>query len=112
MQRDVRFFDPEDAPAAPPGWSGNIVQGRSCDLTSPEGSYLQNILAALLRTTTTTGGDAELLTGVSGEVLGAPRPSSVRLGQATFTAWFKKPTAADARSPETRSSQCCRPRRA
>ena len=29
MQRDVRFFDPEDAPAAPPGWSGNIVQGRS-----------------------------------------------------------------------------------
>jgi putative restriction endonuclease len=85
MLRDVRFFDPADALAAPPGWSGNIVQGRSYDLASLEGSYLQDILAALLRTDT-TGGDAELPTAVSGEVFGAPRLSPVRLGQAAFKA--------------------------
>ena len=64
MLRDVRFFAPEQAPAAPPGWSGNIVQGHSFDLASPEGSYLLEVLAALHR----TAGDDELnRPGVSGD---------------------------------------------
>jgi putative restriction endonuclease len=86
MLRDVRFFHPEDAPAAPPGWSGNVVQGRSYHLASAEGSYLEEILAALFRTHVGTDDDAALPSMVSGEVFGSPRLSPVRLGQAAFKA--------------------------
>ncbi|MGH3882718.1 MAG: hypothetical protein ACRDRC_04840 [Pseudonocardiaceae bacterium] len=44
MLRDVRFFDPDEAPNAPPGWSSNIVQGRSYDLDGA-GEYLGLLLA-------------------------------------------------------------------
>jgi putative restriction endonuclease len=89
MLRDVRYFDPDTAPPAPPGWSGNIVQGRSYDLTSDEGSYLEQVLATLLLTHTGTldqasGGQAPAT--VPGEVFGAPRLAPVRVGQAAFKA--------------------------
>lgn len=81
MLRDVRFFDPDDAPAAPPGWASNIVQGRSYDLTTPEGSYLEQVLEALLTQ------HLSLVPGaVPGEVFGPPRLASVRVGQAAFKA--------------------------
>lgn len=85
MLRDVRYFDPDAAPAAPPGWSGNIVQGRSYDLASPEGSYVEEVLAALLRTEVAPPVQA-LPGAVAGEVFGVPRLAPVRLGQAAFKA--------------------------
>lgn len=93
MLRDVRFFDPAEAPDAPPGWSGNIVQGRSYDLASPEGSYLEHVLKALLRrdlnlvaSDETDQGDNDSPGAVSGEVFGQPRLAPVRVGQAAFKA--------------------------
>jgi putative restriction endonuclease len=35
MLRDVQFFDPDKAPEAPPGWSGNIVQGIATTFPRP-----------------------------------------------------------------------------
>jgi putative restriction endonuclease len=87
MLRDVRFFDPDTAPPAPPGWSGNIVQGRSYDLTTDEGSYLEQVLAALLLTHAGTPAGAELAPAtVPGDVFGAPHLAPVRVGQAAFKA--------------------------
>lgn len=86
MLRDVRFFDPSDAPPAPPDWSGNIVQGRSYDLASDEGSYVEGVLAALLQTHSDRADHVEFPGAVAGNVFGEPSLSSVRLGQAAFKA--------------------------
>jgi putative restriction endonuclease len=93
MLRDVQFFDPDEAPEAPPGWSGNIVQGRSYDLSSPEGSYLEQVLDALLKrrlglvvANGADQGDSDSIGAVSGEVFGQPRLARVRVGQAAFKA--------------------------
>lgn len=93
MLRDVRFFGPDEAPEAPPGWSGNIVQGRSYDLASPEGSYLEQVLDALLRQhlslvsdNVADQDDRNSSSAVSGEVFGPPRLARVRVGQAAFKA--------------------------
>lgn len=71
MLRDVRFFDLDEAPDAPPGWSSNIIRGRSYDLASPEGSYVEQVLDTLL---------SRHLSRVPGEVFGQPRLSPVRVG--------------------------------
>jgi len=85
MLRDVRFFDPEEAMAAPPGWSGNIVQGRSYDLASAEGSYIEDVLQRLLWRR--LGAEAEIENPtVVGEVFGPPRLAPTRMGQAAFKA--------------------------
>ncbi len=93
MLRDVRFFDPDEAPDAPPGWSSNIVQGRSYDLASPEGSYLEHVLRILLRQhlylnvddgTDQRGNDSPNV--VLGDVFGQPRLTRVRVGQTAFKA--------------------------
>ncbi|MGH3963172.1 MAG: HNH endonuclease [Pseudonocardiaceae bacterium] len=93
MLRDVRFFDPDEAPNAPPGWSSNIVQGRSYDLASPEGSYLEHVLGALLSRHLNLAieneadqGDNDSPGTVLGEVFGQPRLTRVRVGQAAFKA--------------------------
>ena len=82
MLRDVRFFEPEDAMAAPPGWASNIVQGRSYESESSEGSYLEDVLIALLASQ--TGDDQPLR--VAGDVFGDPRLAPVRVGQRAFKA--------------------------
>lgn len=93
MLRDVQFFDPDEAPDAPPGWSSNIVQGRSYDLASPEGSYLEQVLHALVRrhlslvpSDVPGQGDSDSAGAVLGEVFGRPRLTPVRVGQAAFKA--------------------------
>ena len=83
MLRDVRFFDEAEAMDAPPGWAGNIVQGRGYDLESAEGSYLEEVFAALLRR---DGANTDFAGAVTGEVFGAPRLAPVRVGQAAFKA--------------------------
>lgn len=83
MLRDVRFFVPDEAVEPPTGWSGNIVQGRSYDLASAEGSYLEEVLAMLL-TRQANADDGPTL--VPGEVFGTPRLMPVRVGQAAFKA--------------------------
>jgi putative restriction endonuclease len=83
MLRDVAFFSPDEAMDAPPDWAGNIVQGRSYDLSSPEGSYLEEVLAALLRRRTPVAGEPSM---VLGDVFGTPRFAPVRVGQAAFKA--------------------------
>jgi putative restriction endonuclease len=93
MLRDVRPFDPAEAPEAPPGWSGNIVQGRSYDLSSPEGSYLEQVLDALLRRYLdliaahgADQGDRDSPGAVSGGIFGQSRLARVRVGQVAFKA--------------------------
>ncbi len=83
MLRDVRFFGPDEAVDAPPGWSGNIVQGRSYDLASAEGSYLEEVLEALLRIHAAVD---ERAASVPGGVFGTPRLAPVRVGQTAFKA--------------------------
>jgi putative restriction endonuclease len=84
MLRDVRFFDPQEAPGPPPGWAANIVQGRSFELASPEGSHLEEVLAALLRGH--IDGTSDEPGSVAGDVFGTPRLAPVRVGQAAFKA--------------------------
>lgn len=86
MLGDVRFSEPEEAPEAPPGWSGNIVQGRSYDLSSPEGSYLEQVLDALLkrhlRLVAAHGadqGNSDSPGAISGEIFGQSRLAGVRV---------------------------------
>lgn len=83
MLRDVHFFEPHEAMGPPPGWSGNIVQGRGYELDSGEGSYLEQVLAALLRR---AGMDLESAGRVPGGIFGAPRLTAVRVGQRAFKA--------------------------
>ncbi len=81
MLRDVRFFDPDEAPDAPPGWSSNIVRGRSYDLASSEGGYVEQVLDTLLSRHLSRVPGA-----VRGEVFGQPGLSPVRVGQVAFKA--------------------------
>lgn len=83
MLRDVRFFGTHESMPAPPGWAGNIVQGRGYDLDSAEGNYLEQVLAALSRR---EGADTDIVGAVPGEVFGAPRLTPVRVGQGAFKA--------------------------
>lgn len=83
MLRDVRFFTPDEAQDAPPGWSGNIVQGRSYDLSAGEGSYVEAVLSRLLRSRDAVAGEAG---SVPGDVFGTPRLAPVRVGQKAFKA--------------------------
>ncbi len=81
MLRDITFFDDATAPAAPPDWKPNIVQGKGYDLAQPNGSYLDEVLSGILRDARGDG------TGVvPGEVFGDPRLTPVRVGQAAFKA--------------------------
>ncbi len=86
MLNDVSFFDPHEAPAAPPGWAGNIVQGRSYELDSTEGSYLEQVLTSLLLRQNSPGQSNDRPTSVAGPVFGEPRLSPVRVGQGAFKA--------------------------
>lgn len=83
MLRDVGFFDPDDAMEAPSGWASNIVQGRGYDFASPQGSYLEEVLAALLARRAV---ESEIAGVVPGAVFGPPRLAPVRVGQAAFKA--------------------------
>lgn len=84
MLRDVVFARFEDAPAAPPDWSGNIVQGRGYELDTPEGSYVEQALERLLAADPAFG--QIVPSAVPGDVFGAPRLRPVRVGQAAFKA--------------------------
>jgi putative restriction endonuclease len=83
MLRDVRFFPPGQAPAAPSDWSPNLVQGRGYDLTGEGGSYVEAVLAALLSDHLDGAGPPGV---VGGDVFGAPQLSKVRVGQFAFKA--------------------------
>jgi putative restriction endonuclease len=84
MLRAVRFFDPGDAPDAPPGWAGNIVQGRTYDLSTTGGSYVEDVLRRLLQQHPVAQTDGPSV--VAGEVFGTPRLTPARVGQAAFKA--------------------------
>ena len=92
MLRDVRFFAPEKAPPAPDTWSANIVQGRTYEFDTPEGSYLESVLVALSSRpshslSASTRADlswAEV--AVPGPVFEGTRQVPVRVGQRAFKA--------------------------
>jgi putative restriction endonuclease len=88
MLWDVRFFDPGKEWGPPPGWSGNIVQGRGYDLASPEGSYPKQVLDALGLVAADGSGEggSDSPGAVPGPVFGQPRRTPVRVGQAAFKA--------------------------
>jgi len=88
MLRDVAFFPSDQAPDAPPDWAPNIVQGRTYDLAETSGSYLEQVMAALLaRRLADLGTDIVGEPGfVGGEVFGSPRLAPVRVGQRAFKA--------------------------
>lgn len=89
MLDGVRYFRPEEAPPAPPGWSSNIVQGRGYD--GDEGAeYLADVLAALVaadgRTSTIGAADLAWPQRVPGPVFVDGRVATVRVGQRAFRA--------------------------
>jgi putative restriction endonuclease len=89
MLRDVRYFTPDQSMPAPPGWSANIVQGKSYELAGESGSYIEHLLAALLAAHGVSEIPDDALSGpgtVPGEVFGLPRPVPVRVGQQAFKA--------------------------
>jgi putative restriction endonuclease len=86
MLHDVRFFPADEQPEAPPGWSRNIVQGKSYDLATAAGSYVEQVFAALLaeyRQVPSDGGGPRI---VEGPVFGMPALRAVRVGQNAFKA--------------------------
>ncbi|WP_198950205.1 HNH endonuclease [Kineosporia sp. A_224] len=91
MLRDVRFLPPEAALPPPPGWAGNIVQGKTYSLAGEEGAWVQYALDAVYSGGPTTVAlqvaDGDEMPGwVHGPVFGEPRSSPVRVGQAAFKA--------------------------
>jgi putative restriction endonuclease len=92
MLRDVQFFGPGRDHPAPPDWKNSIVQGKSYDLASPHGSYVEQVIAALFginlgQAISPVNMDGLDVPGfVPGEVFGDPRLSPVRLGQNAFKA--------------------------
>lgn len=82
MLRDITFFDEDSAPAAPPDWSPNIVQGKGYNLAESSGSYVEDVLTSLL----VNAADLGRPSLVPGEVFGDPRLSPVRVGQGAFKA--------------------------
>ncbi len=85
MLRDVVFVSPDESFPAPPDWASNIVQGRTYDLATAEGSYVEDVLAALLQ-----HGSSHALfdrpSYVPGPVFGPERLVSPRVGQRAFKA--------------------------
>ena len=79
LLRDVFFVNESEAISPPPDFATNIVMGKSYDLGSESGSYLETALEALLRTSTESG-------SVPGPVFGDPRLVAARLGQQAFKA--------------------------
>jgi putative restriction endonuclease len=81
--RDVRFFaEPVDPP---PGWAGNIVQGKRFELADPAVSgYFGDLMTLLL------GAEIEVDLSVpwhrNGPVFGTPKLAPYRLGQGSFRA--------------------------
>jgi putative restriction endonuclease len=83
--RDVRFFAPQSAMAAPPEFARNIVQGKSYDLADPSAaSYFADLLWLTL------GAEIELDFSQPwhrpGPVFSDPRLAPYRLGQDSFKA--------------------------
>lgn len=90
MLDGVRFFEPDEAPAAPPGWASNIVQGRGYD-EGPAAEYLVDVLASLLspgRSAAPSGVDLAwpASQSVPGPVFDGSRVTTVRVGQRAFKA--------------------------
>jgi putative restriction endonuclease len=79
LLRDVFFVDESEAISPPPDFAANIVMGKSYDLESESGSYLEAALETLLRAST----EAAV---VPGAVFGDPRLVAARLGQRAFKA--------------------------
>jgi len=91
MLRDARFLAPTDSISAPDAWSSNIVQGRSYDLDSPEGSYLEHVLEILWSGQDESGSSRTDLNwteaaGIPGPVFEGTRQIPVRVGQRAFKA--------------------------
>lgn len=89
MLDGVRYFRPDEAPPAPPGWATNIVQGRGYD--GDEGAeYLTDVLSALLvaegRAPTIGAVDLAWPQQVPGPVLVDGHVATVRVGQRAFKA--------------------------
>jgi len=77
LLRDVFFVDDVDSASPPTDFAGNIVSGKSYDLTS--GSYLERVLESLLL-------HSQAPTSVPGPVFGDPMLVAPRLGQQAFKA--------------------------
>jgi putative restriction endonuclease len=86
MLHDVRFFPPDEQPDAPPDWSRHIVQGKGYDFASAEGSYVEQVFAALLADYGQVRSDDGGPSLVDGPVFGKPRLRPVRVGQNAFKA--------------------------
>ncbi|MGV8848445.1 MAG: HNH endonuclease [Propionibacteriaceae bacterium] len=83
MLRDLRLVDPHEAPAAPPDWPTNVVQGKSYELESPQGSYVEQALRLLMAPSATLADSPSL---VPGDVFGRPHLVPTRVGQRAFKA--------------------------
>jgi putative restriction endonuclease len=82
--RDPRFF-PEDAAAPPPGFAGNIVQGKGYDLAERSvATYFSELLQLLLGAAANL--DLAEPWNRPGPVFGDPRLAPYRLGQQAFKA--------------------------
>ena len=86
MLHDVRFFPDGQRPEAPPDWSKNIVQGKSYDLATAEGSYLEHVFTALLAEYAPPQAANRGPSFVEGPVFGRPNLRPVRVGQGAFKA--------------------------
>ena len=86
MLRDVHFFPNGEQPEAPPDWSPSIVQGKGYDFASASGSYVEQVLAALLASYRENPLDDGGPGVVTGEVFGRPALRAVRVGQTAFKA--------------------------
>lgn len=84
--RDVRFFPPDDAVAAPPEFAANVVQGKTYDLSRPAvAPYFGELMQRLLGVSV----EVDFLSVPwqrHGPVFGDPRLAPYRLGQNAFQA--------------------------
>lgn len=81
LLRDSFFVPIDKGILPPPDWSSNIVVGKTYDLASLQGSYLERAMADLLETSLSSGA----LT-VGGPMFGQPTLVAPRLGQQAFKA--------------------------
>ncbi len=84
MLRDITFVPSDRAPEGPPDWSRPIVRGKSYDLDSSSGSYVESAIHQILRLGTEDGIRTPL--NVPGPVFGDPHLAPTRVGQAAFKA--------------------------
>ena len=84
MLRDVVFVEPADALPAPADWPKNVVQGKSYDLSEPEGSVIEQMLEGLLARHGWADDAGPRV--VPGQVYGQDRLARVRVGQRAFQA--------------------------